>query len=107
MIKKRKIKLSWRARRNRAIAAVLGLAILGGIAYASYKGFQKLTTSKPVPITYAYQVKNGDTLWDIANQFKDESQDVRKEVFMIAKANGLDANKPLQPGTKLKIEVYR
>lgn len=102
-----KRKLSWRARRNRAIATVLGLAIIGGIAYAGYKGFQKLTTPKPVPITYAYQVKSGDTLWDIANKFKDESQDVREEVFMIAKSNGLDANKPLQPGTNLRIEVYR
>lgn len=99
-----KRKLSYRVIRNRIIATVLVLAIIGGI---SYFGFQKLTVTKPVPITYEYHVKSGDTLWDIANKFKDESQDVREVVFMIAKSNGLDANKPLQPGTTIRIEVYR
>ena len=99
-----KRKLSLRVIRNLTIVTVLVLAISGVIVYAR---FQKLSAPNPVHITYAYQVKTGDTLWDIANQFKDEYQDVREEVFMIAKSNNIDANKPLRPGTNLRIEVYR
>ncbi len=85
---------------------IAGLMVIG-VLTAGFSAYSHMTEKPKYTIRYDYTVRYGDTLWDIANQFKDESQDVREEVFMIAKFNGLDANKPLQPGTNLRIEVYR
>lgn len=98
--------LSFRAKRNRAIATILAIAVVGGIAYG-VKALYAYTHRPKTPTVYVYTVQKGDTLWGIAEKYKDASDDVRQEMYIIAKDNGLKMGDHLQPGQRLTIEVYR
>ena len=97
---KRKRPLSFRAKRNRAIATILAIAVVGGMAYVYAYTNQPKTVN-----VYTYTVQKGDTLWGIAEKYKSPREDVRKEMYDIAKDNGLKMGDHLQPGQRLTIEV--
>lgn len=103
---KRKRPLSFRVKRNRAIATILAIAVLGGIAYG-VKALYAYTNQPKTVHVYTYTVKKGDTLWDIAEKYKDAGDDVRQEMYEIANKNGFKVGDHIQPGEKLTIEVYR
>lgn len=46
--------------------------------------------SKPI-IHMEYTVSDGDTLWEIAESFTDDSEDVRKVIYDIRRINKLDS----------------
>ncbi len=48
------------------------------------------------------RVQSGDTLWNIAKQFSDGSQDIRYIVFLIKDRNNLQST-VIKPGQKLII----
>ena len=103
MIKKKR-PLSFRAKRNRAIAAILAIAVVGGMAYG-VKALYAYTKQPKTVHVYTYTVQKGDTLWGIAEKYKYVSDDVRQVMHDIAKDNGLKMGDHLQPGQKLTIEV--
>ena len=49
-----------------------------------------------------HQVVSGDTLWDIAATYAEPGDDVRKAVFHIQQANGLESS-VIVPGQELRI----
>jgi LysM repeat protein len=49
-------------------------------------------------------VKQGDTLWDIANRNINEYQDIRQYIYEIKKLNRLD-NCEIYPGNELKVPI--
>ncbi len=53
------------------------------------------------PIQY-YTVQDGDTLWSIAGQYSDDTQDIRDVYYRIMKENDADAGS-LKPGQTLVI----
>lgn len=105
-MRRKKRPLSFRAKRNRAIATILAIAVVGGMAYG-VKALYAYTHQPKASTVYTYTVQKGDTLWGIAEKYKDASDDVRQEMYNIAKDNGLKMGDHLQPGQKLTIEVYR
>lgn len=52
--------------------------------------------------TVSFTVNEGDTLWEIAEQYADESIDVRKYIKLIRKYNNLDTAE-IMPGDVLVI----
>jgi len=77
---------------------MLGLVIAG---FNAVTGMDKsLALTKPqytqVEITY------GDTLWDIANEYKSNDTDTRKAVFEICKINDIEADE-LAPGMIISV----
>ena len=73
--------------------------IIGGISFLTGSDESTATT---VDEYTTYTVGYGDTLWGIADQFKDDDTDVRKAVFVISKTNDIKAE-DLQPGMELLI----
>lgn len=51
------------------------------------------------------QIHLGDTLWNIAAEYKLEDQDIRSVVYEICDLNQISANE-IQPGETLLIPVY-
>ena len=101
-MRRKKRPLSFRAKRNRAIATILAIAVVGGMAY----GVKALYAYTHQPKTSTvYTVQKGDTLWGIAEKYKSPRDDVRQVMHDIAKDNGLKMGDHLQPGQKLTIEA--
>ena len=98
--------LSFRAKKNRAIATILAIAVVGGMAYG-VKALYAYTNQPKTVHVYTYTVQKGDTLWGIAEKYKSPREDVRQEMYDIANDNGLKMGDHLQPGQRLTIEVYR
>jgi membrane-bound lytic murein transglycosylase D len=88
---------AWNNLKNNTIYPNQKLKVSGeaGIAKANPV---KNEDNDPKPKTIYYVVKRGDTLWDIANQYKGVSVDDLK------KWNNLGSSSKLQVGQKLKIQ---
>ncbi|HLS54059.1 MAG TPA: LysM peptidoglycan-binding domain-containing protein [Tissierellaceae bacterium] len=52
-----------------------------------------------------YQIKKGDTIWNIALKYKPDKYDVRKMVYDIKEYNQLD-NYYLYPGDTIKVPLH-
>lgn len=50
-------------------------------------------------------VYGGDTLWNIAERWTEDGEDVRAVLYRIREANDLPGNSSLQPGQKLIVPV--
>ncbi|MGN0956769.1 LysM peptidoglycan-binding domain-containing protein, partial [Megasphaera sp.] len=59
-----------------------------------------------VKLTY-YIVEPGDTLWDIADKFREDDVDIRKAYMDIVKANNLRGDQLIYPGQRLLIKDGR
>jgi predicted RNA-binding protein associated with RNAse of E/G family len=75
------------------ILAIIFIAVFSDISY----GFNENTYKTLV-------FKSGDTLWDIAKQYKNDG-DIRKFVFDIKKLNDLKSSS-LVEGSEIKIPMY-
>ncbi|MCF0144346.1 MAG: LysM peptidoglycan-binding domain-containing protein [Firmicutes bacterium] len=64
----------------------IGLTV-GAFGYISGMGVSTALTDKPAPIQV--EVCAGDTLWDIANEYKSTDKDVREAVYEICQANDI------------------
>lgn len=52
-----------------------------------------------------YTVSSKERLWDIAEQYKKENQDIREYIYEITKLNNMDSA-TIYPGQVLKIIIY-
>ncbi|WP_440337866.1 LysM peptidoglycan-binding domain-containing protein [Megasphaera sp.] len=73
-----------------------------GIGYAGWQAM----ASPDVKLTY-YVVEPGDTLWDIADKYREDDQDIRDAYTDIAKTNNLRADQDIYPGQRLLIKDGR
>ena len=73
--------------------------LVGGISYIlGLSTSFALTKSEPIEVEVCY----GDTLWDIANTYKDDNTDTRRAVYEICKANDIEAS-DLEPGMMILV----
>ena len=80
------------------------MIIMIGLCVAGFTALTGLNTSVALTKqTYTeVQVSSGDTLWTIANTYKDESTDTRKAVYEICQINDIEAS-DLHPSMTLAI----
>ena len=76
------------------------LIITGGLVFNSV-----LSKEAKQDIQYKeYVVAQGETIWSIANQFKDDKRDIRELIHYIEKDNNL-SKKIIYPNQILKIRI--
>lgn len=83
---------------------ITSMIIMIGLCIAGFTAVTGLNTSVALTKqTYTQvQVSSGDTLWTIANAYKDENTDTRKAVYEICQVNDIEAS-DLHPGMVLEI----
>lgn len=91
---------SRKAARRRLVRLALFVTILLLALFGAPKLVQTLTPAKEVPVT-EHRVTRGDSLWQIAAQYRPES-DPRQVIAQIKQINRL-AGPTLQPGQRLLI----
>lgn len=93
-MKKRRIRI-----KNR-FWVILAVFVFGYISLSSCGG-NHVRTEKMV-----YVVQDGDTLWDIANEYAPDSMDVRDYISDVRECNSLDTLS-IYPDMVLELEVTR
>lgn len=61
-----------------------------------------ISTALTKPQYINVQIAYGDTLWDIAADYKSDDTDIRKAVYDICKVNDMNASE-LEPGMTIKV----
>ena len=89
----------------RFITALTVLLLLLAFAGSSVLGLNQASGSE-VRKFVTVQVKNGDTLWDLARTYGPSDADCRRVIYEIEKINGVDAN-TLQAGQYITIPAER
>lgn len=84
----------YRYRRVIALAGFIGVAAIG---------IGAVEQEPPKAVEHVYTVEPGDTLWEIANKYRDEDEDIRAVVYAIKKNNNID-DAHLKPGQNLIIK---
>lgn len=84
-------------RKNKVVVIAFTAILAAGVWYAS-----TVEPRSSVKLTY-YTVKAGDTVWDIAESFRNPDEDIRLRVDAIMKANEIGADANLTPGQRLLI----
>jgi len=82
------------------ILVIISIVVLILIIYSNIYTYADETKANYKTII----VKEGDTLWGIAQRFNNKNEDVRKVVYIIKKFNGLN-DAVIYPGQELKIPV--
>lgn len=62
-------------------------------------------SSLTVPQYEEIRIQSGDTLWDIAGRYTDNSQDIRSAIHEICQINDISASE-LYVGMTIKVPVY-
>ena len=88
--------------RKRILALVFAGALGLGIGYAGWQAM----ASPDVKLTY-YIVEPGDTLWDIADKYREDYVDIRDAYTDIVKTNNLRGDQLIYPGHRLLIKDGR
>lgn len=84
------------------LALVFAGALSFGIGYAGWLAM----ASPDVKLTY-YIVEPGDTLWDIADKYREDDVDIRKAYMDIMKTNNIRGDQRIYPGQRLLIKDGR
>ena len=89
-------RLKW----GRVIGLICGFIILGGAVY--YVAADVVGSNNEE--VYTYVVKEGDTLWDIADKNSNGHGDIRQKIYNIQKMNHINVNiNPLIAGQELTL----
>lgn len=78
---------------------IIAVFILGILAML--KTFSKVVFGAEEVVTEDYTVSAGETLWDIAEENKQDGQDVREYVYQLRELNNIDCI--IYPGQTIKI----
>lgn len=81
---------------------IIGLLALGAVAAVSIGAMENPKQDKPV-IERVYIVKEGDTLWRIADECIDDTENIQEFIYDIKKSNPHVAD-GLQAGQKIVIK---
>ena len=86
------------------IRFVTFLVVIACISFGIFGFASGLNTSVAITMPQDQQIEvvSGDTLWDIANDYKSNKTDTRYAVYQICKANNISAS-DLQPGMIITI----
>ena len=98
--KKKKYRIKSRVRFTIFIMVLLLMTITAANAVLGFSDADGLTEQEYIQV----QVKSGDTLWSIADEYMPEDMDRRKSVHIISSANDVHASQ-LYPGQILNIPV--
>lgn len=91
--RKRKYRIKSKFRFITSLIVMIGI-LVGGINYIlGLDTSFALIKSEPIEVEVCY----GDTLWEIANTYKDDNTDTRRAIFEICKVNDMSAS-DLEPG---------
>lgn len=74
------------------------------IALVVFFGANSIFADEPVYKDHIVTVKQGETLWEIAERYSGKQEDVREVIFRISEANSL-RNRYVYPGQTLKVPV--
>lgn len=88
--------------RKKILALGFAAALCLGIGYTGWQAM----ASPDVKLTY-YVVEPGDTLWDIADKYREDDVDIRDAYTDIMKTNNLRADQDIYPGQRLFIKDGR
>lgn len=88
--------------RKKILTFSFAAALCLGIGYAGWQ----TRASPDVKLTY-YVVEPGDTLWDIADKYREDDQDIRDAYTDIVRTNNLRADQDIYPGQRLLIKDGR
>ena len=88
--------------RQKMLALVFAGALGLGIGYAGWQAM----ANPDVKLTY-YIVEPGDTLWDIADKYREDDVDIRDAYTDIVKTNNLRGDQLIYPGQRLLIKDGR
>lgn len=83
---------------------ILALAAAGAVATVGIGAVMKPIAAPNDEIIYT--VKQGDTLWEIAEAYKDRDEDIRQVIYEIKEDNP-EIKDCLQPGQRLKISIKK
>ncbi len=96
--KRKKYRIKSKFRFITSMIIIIGLCAAGAAALTGLSTSLALTKE----IYTQVQVASGDTLWTIANTYKDENTDTREAIYEICQINDVDAS-DLYPGMTLSI----
>ncbi len=85
----------------RFITSIVVLTILSVSAFGIFSGLnnsEALTKTQHKQI----QIASGDTLWQIADKYKDNNTDTRKAIYKICQLNNIEAS-DLYPGMIISV----
>lgn len=94
-----------RKQRKKMRTIALGLLVI--VIIIAILGFikpDKIEASEPVKVV-AVQIEAGDSLWELADKYDNNTMDLRKYIYIIERFNKLE-NSVLQPGQTIMIPVY-
>lgn len=82
---------------------ILALAAAGAIAAV---GFGAAAKPSPPMTEIVYTVNEGDTLWQIADSYIDDEENIQEFIYEL-KRNNPHIEKYLQPGQQIKIGIKK
>lgn len=82
------------------IALTIFLLLICTAVFAAFGGFRAY--SKDTSEYFLHTVDNRETLWSIAQQYSQKGKDIRRTVYEIEQANGIEQN-IIYVGQTLKI----
>lgn len=97
--KRKKYRIKSKSRFITSVVIMLGIIISG---FSAVTGLN-ISTALTKPQYEYVHVKSGDTLWNIADRYKNDDTDIREAVFEISEANdGIEAS-DLYPGMVIAV----
>ena len=85
---------------------LIALAVAGTIATVSIGAITQPKQQEDKQ-EIVYIVQSGDSLWQIANNFKTDEEDIREFIHHMKQENPQLVEKYIQPGQKLKINIKK
>lgn len=85
----------------RFTVSVMVMAVMAACGLGAFTGFNASAAAEKAEYVNI-RVCGGDTLWDIAGTYKDESTDIREAVYEICSINDIEAEE-LVPGMMISV----
>jgi len=98
---KKRLLYSWTG--NRVFLASVLVLLCISLAFAFFVADEE--HKEGVPIYIDVEVRDGDTLWNIASRYASGKEDVREKVYIIKNINGIDQNVNIYAGQTIKVPV--